>query len=181
MCCRGQAGIGISGDGSLGMEMANNSIAMILDGSIAMLKNHEKTSDIILYYIYTHCIYTQNVPLKWAEASSRFMPPHCSSTKTLTRCRQKRVSRFFFAKDVKFVLLPLQARMSPRLLRFLCVYILVGLTFTALASGATERMAYGPHPHGFEGRAPRGVEEVGGLGASTIGRRLSVWHLNWHS
>jgi pheromone shutdown protein TraB len=30
--------------------------------------------------------------------------------------------------------------MSPRLLRFLLVYVLVGLTFTALASGATERV-----------------------------------------
>lgn len=32
-----------------------------------------------------------------------------------------------------------QVRLSPRLFRFLLVYILVGLTFTALAAGATER------------------------------------------
>ncbi|CAJ1381028.1 unnamed protein product [Effrenium voratum] len=58
-----------------------------------------------------------------------------------------------------------QVRMSPRLLRFLLVYVLVGLTFTALASGATERVIQrassdGPGSHG---------EEVGGLGASIIG------------
>lgn len=40
--------------------------------------------------------------------------------------------------------------MSPRLLRFLLVYVLVGLTFTALSSGATERIAQRDH---FDGAA----------------------------
>eukprot|EP00435_Cladocopium_sp_Y103_P028133 s894_g7.t1 len=67
----------------------------------------------------------------------------------------------FFDQDFE------QVRMSPRLLRFLLVYVLVGLTFTALASGATERVLRA-HFDGLQGN-PRGVEEVGGLGASIIG------------
>eukprot|EP00434_Breviolum_minutum_P033291 symbB.v1.2.029455.t1/scaffold3157.1/size62199/1 len=67
----------------------------------------------------------------------------------------------FFDQDFE------QVRMSPRLLRFLLVYVLVGLTFTALASGATERVLRA-HFDGLQGN-PHGVEEVGGLGASIIG------------
>ena len=85
--------------------------------------------------------------------------------------------------------------MSPRLLRFLLVYVLVGLTFTALASGATERVLrahfdggpgtvfisrvaergrrVGMLSPGLQGN-PHGVEEVGGLGASIIGGRLRI-------
>ncbi len=44
--------------------------------------------------------------------------------------------------------------MSPRLLRFLLVYVLVGLTFTALASGATERVLRA-HFDGGPGTVPR--------------------------
>lgn len=47
--------------------------------------------------------------------------------------------------------------MSPRLLRFLLVYVLVGLTFTALSAGSTERL-----------RGAAGGEK-GGLGATIIG------------
>ena len=91
-----------------------------------------------------------------------------------------------------------EVRMSPRLLRFLLVYVLVGLTFTALASGATERVLRahfdgGPGTvfisrfpavafsvgeggmllPGLQGN-PHGVEEVGGLGASIIGGSLRI-------
>eukprot|EP00438_Fugacium_kawagutii_P028559 Skav227725 [mRNA] locus=scaffold802:146379:147937:+ [translate_table: standard] len=54
-------------------------------------------------------------------------------------------------------------RMSPRLLRFLLVYVLVGLTFTALSSGATERVTQRDH---FDGAAPSMQPWV------EVGRRL---------
>lgn len=78
--------------------------------------------------------------------------------------------------------------MSPRLLRFLLVYVLVGLTFTALASGATERVIQRASSDGragtccqrfdVDGAASPGPgshgEEVGGLGASIIGHEPSA-------
>jgi len=60
-----------------------------------------------------------------------------------------------------------QVRMSPRLMRFLVVYILVGLTFTALACGATQRAGGATSKRGLSGSRDPG--ETSGLGGNVVG------------
>ncbi|CAE7233854.1 ATL7 [Symbiodinium natans] len=68
-----------------------------------------------------------------------------------------------------------QVRMSPRLFRFLVVYILVGLTFTALACGATQRVGGATTKRSSGSRDPG---ETSGLGASVIGPGDSKYFAN---